>query len=771
MNISFCGHSYLNAVENCSIETHCPSGLSTDCAGQYCWTVTAPGCNIIALIGPTPMPTDEPNPLPSPPPTPSPTANPTPQPEPTASPLEKSDLRNSFYCGTSWSDANSRCYQQCPSMSGCPSGDTCFSGTECTEPKASKPTQQPASTTVILNTSPPTNTPDPTRWPSPRPSEPLLEESDERNSFYCGFGFADANYRCARPCPFMTGCSDGESCFVASECNKPKVEEPIQSPYPTKRPITNYVPMTKSPATPSPTMPSAQLVYLPYSKVAVSKPSSASALWIQQIVKSIQKKLEDDILVIVLRSGMVIKSTLYTFEGFLESLKRYTTDGINGGYFYLGQGTLRSTDDQFEYGVANLALFLAKMMDTTIQYERCEPSLLSCGIPALETTFKDTTIRVECSPSSPESGMECPNLRSGCSCTLGLLNHYVGAQSTANDEKYSGADFCETSLLQSICSRRVDYSEELRWLTALTHWVYFIQPFDDGSGWNYLDELREFVKGGMIDESFVSLVAEISVLDTESTLSSDAFVQGFFKAMMMLSEGMLSQPVPQPVIEVSTDSPTVRPQTSDPTSRPSNGIDTASPSDSATLMEIMPVALPPILSILNKDEDTTPGDVSVSSPPAVSVEGNQSPVINQQPDQQADEKSNPPELSIGVNLPTEVNGNNNQQKQPGLTSNDNSPAPASADDAIADGDSQWPFFSPNESSPEGEQGDSADISAESEDSESPYSYLSYSMSPVTSQQDWEVDGPWWRYNSGRPQANNPAYKIIAITIAYLFITV
>ena len=51
---------------------------------------------------------------------------------------------------------------------------------------------------------------------------------------------------------------------------------------------------------------------------------------------------------------------------------------------YLGTG---GSNLQIKYGTANLALFLAKMMDT-IAHELCEPLFISCGMPVMGPSFQ-----------------------------------------------------------------------------------------------------------------------------------------------------------------------------------------------------------------------------------------------------------------------------------------------------------------------------------------------------------------------------------------------
>jgi hypothetical protein len=67
----------------------------------------------------------------------------------------------------------------------------------------------------------------------------------------------------------------------------------------------------------------------------------------------------------------------------------------------------------------------------------------------------------------------------------------------------------EMDLRQSICSYRLEYGEELRWIAPMAHWVYFVQPYKV-DGWNYVTRLIDFVNGGMVDSDFVNLVGALS---------------------------------------------------------------------------------------------------------------------------------------------------------------------------------------------------------------------------------------------------------------------
>lgn len=287
--------------------------------------------------------------------------------------------------------------------------------------------------------------------------------------------------------------------------------------------------------------PDVPVTYFPPSEPALLVSSATSAIQIQHLLQSVRSSLENEISFYHL-NGAISPSKLYTYDGFLEGLKFFSDIGVNGRYFYLGAG---QSELEIEYGIANLALFLAKMADT-IQLEHCDPDFISCGMPPGQSFFEHN-IRVECSLSSTESGMECPK-ESGCVCILGILNHFIGVISASSDGNnypvYSGVDFCKTEKLQSICSLALEHGEVLRWIVPMAHWVYFVQPYHV-DGWNYADRLHDFVDGGMFDSEFVGQVGNLSVLGAQATVdssnefsSNEKFRQDFFTAMMKLREGM-----------------------------------------------------------------------------------------------------------------------------------------------------------------------------------------------------------------------------------------
>mmetsp|Transcript_20052 Transcript_20052/g.37757 ORF Transcript_20052/g.37757 Transcript_20052/m.37757 type:complete len:279 (-) Transcript_20052:670-1506(-) len=128
-----------DAAQNCHRDRHCPSGLNGDCPpAMSCW-VDVQGCNIYELPSMKPTISFEPTPRPTPLPT---TRDPSWTYEPTASPLEKDDIRNFFFCGTSWGDASSRCHQRCLSghHSECPAEEECFAQAACKKLIKNQPT-------------------------------------------------------------------------------------------------------------------------------------------------------------------------------------------------------------------------------------------------------------------------------------------------------------------------------------------------------------------------------------------------------------------------------------------------------------------------------------------------------------------------------------------------------------------------------------------------------------------------------------------------------
>jgi hypothetical protein len=217
---------------------------------------------------------------------------------------------------------------------------------------------------------------------------------------------------------------------------------------------------------------------------------------------------------------------------------------------------------EVEFGIANVALFIAKMMTDTIAYERCTPDHLACGLAALDTTFESQQLRFMCPPSSDMDGMECEEGGVGCACILGFLNQHIGTGLVTG--KYSGLNFCSSDH-QSICNQSTNEGSELRWITAMAHWVSLVQRHEESTV-TFIDELHNFVNGGMVDVAFLHAVADISVLNSnpvsrESAPTKEQFVGNFFRVMTKLSEGhsQSHSAAPNPVMQQSASPNTMLP--------------------------------------------------------------------------------------------------------------------------------------------------------------------------------------------------------------------
>jgi len=109
---NFCGKNLADASANCTQARHCPNGSNNECLTNdvvngetlYCFTHVT-NCNIYEMptVEPTisPQPTDYPTIIPT-------TRNPSWTNSPSMSPLDADDIRNFFFCGTSWGDASNR---------------------------------------------------------------------------------------------------------------------------------------------------------------------------------------------------------------------------------------------------------------------------------------------------------------------------------------------------------------------------------------------------------------------------------------------------------------------------------------------------------------------------------------------------------------------------------------------------------------------------------------------------------------------------------------
>lgn len=89
---------------------------------------------------------------------------------------------------------------------------------------------------------------------------------------------------------------------------------------------------------------------------------------------------------------------------------------------------------------------------------------------------------------------------------FGKLNYFLGkrAHDENRDSRYPDIDFCQDPGI--ICSSKEH--KELKWIAGLFYWIESLQSYDE-RGWNYMNELHNFVDGGMADHLFIDAISGI----------------------------------------------------------------------------------------------------------------------------------------------------------------------------------------------------------------------------------------------------------------------
>jgi len=79
-------------------------------------------------------------------------------------------------------------------------------------------------------------------------------------------------------------------------------------------------------------------------------------------------------------------------------------------------------------------------------------------------------------------------------CNFGKLNYYMGKRAADDGRQalFPKVDFCKNP--GAICEK--GGPGELKWIAGFFYWLNSVQPYDRG-GWNYLDNLKQWVDGGM----------------------------------------------------------------------------------------------------------------------------------------------------------------------------------------------------------------------------------------------------------------------------------
>lgn len=92
-------------------------------------------------------------------------------------------------------------------------------------------------------------------------------------------------------------------------------------------------------------------------------------------------------------------------------------------------------------------------------------------------------------------------------CTIGKLDKYLGPGAVDRGIfVYPDVPFCSNP--EVICNH--ERSREFRWVIGLLEWSDRVQSYVNlDTGWNYLDELKKFVDGGMNDDEFINAVINI----------------------------------------------------------------------------------------------------------------------------------------------------------------------------------------------------------------------------------------------------------------------
>ncbi|KAL3785064.1 hypothetical protein ACHAW5_001764, partial [Stephanodiscus triporus] len=92
-----------------------------------------------------------------------------------------------------------------------------------------------------------------------------------------------------------------------------------------------------------------------------------------------------------------------------------------------------------------------------------------------------------------------------CICNYGVLNYYLGkrAADEGRESRYPDIDFCKDPGAICVPGGHV----ELKWIAGMFYWIRSLQTYDNG--WNYMDNLKSFVQGGLQDDSFIDAVSGI----------------------------------------------------------------------------------------------------------------------------------------------------------------------------------------------------------------------------------------------------------------------
>lgn len=213
---------------------------------------------------------------------------------------------NLWWCGSTHTEASTKCVQSCPTGTGCPLGTICFSGiTTCDGGGDS------------------------------------VGGSGGGGDQYCGKDFNDANSRCGLPCPSGRGCPVGEACFLKTTCNRQQGSgSSIGGGGGSFSQTSSYSlnGLTGMPA-------------------------------IEQTFLSMKDAIDNNLFLYETPMMEWIPSTVYRFQGFYDGLQIMHSQGVAGKKIYLGvDGNNEDCEHCYMFGLVNVAAFLAQAMKETIRY-------------------------------------------------------------------------------------------------------------------------------------------------------------------------------------------------------------------------------------------------------------------------------------------------------------------------------------------------------------------------------------------------------------------
>lgn len=394
-------------------------------------------------------------------------------------------------------------------------------------------------------------------------------------------------------------------------------------------PMLEGCPPTMSPTfppSPSPSMvPSTEPTRYPTLTPTVPPESIA-----RDYIKSKRDLIEKKVLVSYTNSGVAFPSNRYKFDGLMDALDLMAVKGFGADFqFNLWDGTsyewkkgiinlsaflanamvesiqYDSCDENNweglngRYAISNSCGqegYSYQDEECSLEFQSSCPVLSTMEVTAVTGPIGDSSDRLppplSCKPGAENAGYWDSNVgiivtnapytnaagrkdTQGCCwwgrgslqtrgpCSIGKINFYLGKKGAEMGRKviYPQIDFC--AFPEAICAAADD---NLRWNAGLFEWAERIQRYD-ADDWNYMNELEQFVAGGLISESFITSVSRIvsrkchkqGCSDVEARML-DKRIENFFMIINDIFE--LRQ-------LFATPNPTSRPTpTPDPTRRP-----------------------------------------------------------------------------------------------------------------------------------------------------------------------------------------------------------